>query len=77
MIDSLSHHRILETNIMSNDSATGYKEWAKKESTFYKAARKQYIQDNKKLFMPFREKILEMINRKRSKRALPPIVIKA
>ena len=77
VIDSLSHHRILETNIMSNDSATCYKEWAKKESTFYKAARKQYIQDNKKLFMPFREKILEMINRKRSKRALPPIVIKA
>lgn len=71
-IAELSDLNISSINIdkISSDKA---KNWKEKNESFYNKALTSYIKDNRKMFDEFVDKILLLINERRSKKALPPL----
>lgn len=71
--NSLHNYEIRENDIDSDSSVKSYKNWQKNNKKDYNKFLRHYVKNNE-VFGEFRQKILECVNDKRSKKGLPLVL---
>lgn len=75
ILASLTEHNIYQDTIFNenNHNISLFKRWCDDNKVFFNKALTSYIKENSAIFLPFKEKLVDLINQKRQKKALPPL----
>lgn len=71
----LTRFHIFSSNLSDTNSLSisPFKNWKDENKRLYTKALRQYIKENPQIFLSFRTELLELINSRRAKKALPPL----